>query len=161
MIRCLLFLSLFSSNVFGQKDIDSLLEIFRSQTTLIDAPSALEEINDSLVFFLDARETKEYMTSHIQGAIHIGYSQFNPDRVKTLPKNSKLIVYCSIGYRSDEIAQKLKKSGFNNVFNLLGGIFHWSNQAFPLIDSSGQPTTTIHGYSKQWSEYLKQGTIIY
>ena len=80
--------------------------------------------------------------------------------VKDLPKDAEIIVYCSLGYRSDEVAQKLKKAGFTNVTNLYGGIFRWSNRAYPIVNSKGI-TTNIHGYSKSWSQYISKGTIIY
>ena len=59
------------------------------------------------------------------------------------------------------IAQKLKKAGFTNVSNLHGGIFAWSNEEYPLFNGKHEQTTTIHGYSKQWSEYIKKGTVIF
>ena len=161
MIRFIAISLLLCSSAFGQKDIDSLLQKFKSQTPLISVSRALEKINDPLIIFLDARETEEYTTSHVRGAIHIGYAQFTIDKVSTLPKHSELIVYCSIGYRSDVIAQKLKKAGFTSVSNLRGGIFTWSNEEYPLFNGKHEQTTMIHGYSKQWSEYIKKGTVIF
>jgi len=74
---------------------------------------------------LDARELKEFHTSHLKNVIYVGYKDFEIGSVqKKLPnKNSKIVVYCSLGIRSEVIAKKLKKAGYTNVFNLYGGIF--------------------------------------
>ncbi len=54
-------------------------------------------------------------------------------------EESKVVVYCSVGYRSEKIAEKLKAAGYKNVFNLYGGIFEWENQNLPVYDSNGEP----------------------
>lgn len=161
MIRFLFFFLCFGQQATAQKDIDSLLQEFESDTPLINSYCAMTKMNDSLVFFLDAREKDEYNTSHIKGAIHVGYDRFSHKAIKTVPKNAEVIVYCSLGYRSDEIAQKLKRMGYKNVTNLFGGLFQWSNRAYPLVNGKEQSTTMIHGYSKSWSQYIHQGTIVY
>ena len=83
-------------------------------------------------FILDAREKEEYSTSHLKNAIFVGHTTFELDSVLTkIPnKNSEIVVYCSIGIRSETIASKLKKAGYSNVFNLYGGIFEWKNNNF-------------------------------
>ena len=67
-------------------------------------------------FILDAREKEEYNTSHLKNAIFVGYSTFELDSVlsKIQNKNSEIVVYCSIGIRSETIASKLKKAGYSN-----------------------------------------------
>jgi rhodanese-related sulfurtransferase len=118
-------------------------------------------MGDSLVYFLDAREKDEFNTSHIEGAVHVGYDKFKLNNVKEIPKDAEIIVYCSLGYRSDDVAQKLKQAGFTNVTNLFGGLFQWSNRAYPIVNGKEMPTSMIHGYSESWSQYIIQGTIIY
>ena len=113
------------------------------------------------VTLLDAREPAEFGVSHIANAISIGYDQFNVGTVKNLDKNSKIVVYCSVGYRSEKIAEKLKKEGFAHVSNLYGGIFEWVNQGNPVIDSNGQFTKRVHGYSKSWGIWLNKGEKVY
>ena len=48
MIRFIAISLLLCSSAFGQKDIDSLLQKFKSQTPLISVSRALEKINDPL-----------------------------------------------------------------------------------------------------------------
>ena len=109
-------------------------------------------------YFLDAREGEEYSVSHIPGARHIGYDDFDLSSVQDIPKDSAILIYCSIGYRSDRIGGKLKKAGFSNVHNLYGSIFEWANQGQPLVNKSG-PTSSLHTYNKRWSRWVTRPEI--
>ena len=112
---------------------------------------------------LDARELEEYNVSHIKKAIFVGYNSFQIDLVKNkLPnKNETIVVYCSLGIRSESIANKLKKAGYNKVFNLYGGIFEWKNNNFKVYNSEGKETDNIHAFSKEWSKWLLKGNKVY
>lgn len=109
--------------------------------------------------FLDAREKEEYDVSHIPGAIHIGYDNFDIYSVSELAKSKEIIVYCSIGYRSDKIGDKLKKAGYSNVHNLYGSIFEWANRGFLIVDNSGNQTSKVHTYNKKWSRWVENPSI--
>ncbi|MFH4964847.1 rhodanese-like domain-containing protein [Gaetbulibacter sp. M235] len=112
---------------------------------------------------LDAREYQEYKTSHLKNALPVGYGFFELDSViKNVPnKDGKIVVYCSIGIRSETIAYKLKKAGYKNVFNLYGGIFEWKNNNFPVYNSDEQETENIHIFSEEWSKWLKKGRKVF
>ncbi|TJY37838.1 rhodanese-like domain-containing protein [Pontimicrobium aquaticum] len=112
---------------------------------------------------LDAREPKEYETSHIKNAIHIGYDNFNIETVSSIIKNKdmQIVVYCSIGIRSENIAKKLKKAGYTKVYNLYGGIFEWKNKDFNVYNSEATETESIHVFSKEWSQWLTKGIKVY
>ena len=58
---------------------------------------------------LDAREPKEYDTSHIKDAICVGYDFFELDSItKKVPnKDAKIVVYCSLGIRSVYFCQNI------------------------------------------------------
>ncbi len=109
--------------------------------------------------FLDAREKDEFDVSHIPGARHIGYDNFDIDIINGVSRNTPILVYCSIGYRSDKIGGKLKKAGFSNVYNLYGSIFEWANQGHRLVDIGGQPTFKLHTYNKKWSKWVDNSRI--
>lgn len=106
--------------------------------------------------FLDAREAEEYAVSHIPGAVWVGYDDFDLARTNTFDKDAKIVVYCSVGYRSERIARKLQKAGFTNVSNLYGGIFHWVNEDNQVVDANG-PTKRVHTYNAKWSKWLLKG----
>ncbi|MEO7960443.1 MAG: rhodanese-like domain-containing protein, partial [Ginsengibacter sp.] len=80
---------------------------------------------ESSYVFLDSREKEEFDVSHIKDAIFTGASDFNYKGIQSLSKNTKIIVYCSVGVRSDQIAKKLIDAGYRDVQNLFGGIFEW------------------------------------
>ena len=87
--------------------------------------SAKDAKRDSTALFLDAREKKEFTVSHLKHATWVGYDDFDMTRVQTIPKDKKIIVYCSVGFRSEKITEKLVKAGYTNVSNVVGGIFEW------------------------------------
>ena len=130
--------------------VDSYLEYSVPTITVEDA---FESRNKYI--FLDAREKEEYNTSHISNAIHVGYDDFNLDKVRdNIAKDATLIVYCSIGYRSEKIGVILKKNGYNNVYNLYGSIFEWVNQHRPVYDKNDKLTSELHTYSKKWRKWV-------
>jgi rhodanese-related sulfurtransferase len=113
------------------------------------------------LLLLDAREWSEYQVSHLKNAKFVGYDQFDIDKLKLINKNQKIVVYCSVGYRSEKIAEKMKHAGFTNVSNLYGGIFEWVNQGNEVVDEKGKATENIHAYSKTWGVWLNNGVKVY
>lgn len=111
--------------------------------------------------FLDAREKKEYNVSHIKNAVYVGYDNFNMTAVKNMAKGTEIIVYCSIGKRSEKITQKLNKAGYNNVSNLYGGIFEWVNQGNEVVDVNNKGTNKVHAYGRFWGQWLDKGEKVY
>lgn len=111
--------------------------------------------------FIDAREWNEYAVSHIKDALFVGYENFRHDSLTSIKKDQKIIVYCSVGYRSEKISEKLITAGFTDVSNLVGGIFEWVNQGHEIVDKNGAATENIHAYSKTWSMWLTKGNKIY
>jgi len=113
------------------------------------------------LLILDAREKKEYQVSHLKNAKYVGYDDFSIKSLITLNKESVVVVYCSVGYRSEKIGEKLKKAGFTKVLNLKGGIFDWVNSGFPVYDNTDNETHKIHAYSRSWGKWLNKGERVY
>jgi rhodanese-related sulfurtransferase len=152
----------FSTSAFSQKTLNKLLKQQNKESIPYISVDALAiEQNKSIL--LDSREQIEYNTSHLKNAIHVGYDFFNIDSIqyKIPNKNSKIVVYCSLGIRSEDIAEKLKASGYTNVFNLYGGIFEWKNNNLDVYNSEEKETDSIHAFNKAWSKWLKKGIKIY
>ncbi|WP_309608087.1 rhodanese-like domain-containing protein, partial [Flavobacterium sp.] len=114
------------------------------------------------IIILDAREKNEFEVSHLKNANFVGYNNFNSKKIIQDYKNqdATIVVYCSIGIRSEKIGEKLLKLGYKNVYNLYGGIFEWKNQNQEVVDSEQKPTENVHAFSKEWSEYLLKGNKI-
>lgn len=161
MKKLFLLFVLISSVSFGQKKLDKLLNKFNKNNVPYISVDTLATSNAIL---LDARETKEYSVSHIKNAICVGYDKFDLQKtISNLPKdkNAKIVVYCSLGIRSETVAHKLIKAGYTNVYNLYGGIFEWKNNNFQVIDTLGNTTEKVHTFNKDWSKWLKKGKKVY
>jgi rhodanese-related sulfurtransferase len=103
---------------------------------------------------LDAREKAEYEVSHIQNAIHIGYDNLDMQAIEDISRDTAVIVYCSVGYRSEKVGEKLLKMGFHKVSNLFGSIFEWANRDLPLHTPDGDITHRLHTFDERWSKWV-------
>ena len=117
---------------------------------------------DQNIQLLDTRSKEEFEVSFIENALFVGYEDFELERYEDqLDKNLPIILYCSIGVRSEKIGEQLKAAGFNNIKNLRGGIFKWFNEARTIINENEQETNRIHGFNEKWSRFLKRGEVVY
>lgn len=158
----LFLLLLFGCQLFAQKSIDKLLEKHNDNSIPYITPQELATPKTDVVL-LDSRELKEYQTSHLKNAIHVGYDHFEINKIEEtiLDKNAEIVVYCSVGIRSESIGDSLKKAGYTNVKNLYGGIFEWKSNDFPVYNSIEKETDSIHTFNKVWSKWLKKGIKVY
>lgn len=156
------------SSIFGfsqkqePESISELLKMYNERSVLyISVQELAMPKTDAII--LDAREMQEYNVSHLKDAIYVGYDEFNIETVvKTIEdKNKKIVVYCSLGIRSEDIGEKLKKAGYTNVLNLYGGIFEWKNNGFTIYNSDGEETEKVHPFSLEWSKWLTKGIKVY
>lgn len=137
---------------------DSLLRVTLAHTVPEIGAQDIGAADSAL--FLDARAYREYQVSHMANALYVGYDDFDLTRVEDVPRNQRIIVYCSIGYRSEKIAERLIAAGFTDVANLYGGIFEWMNQGRAVYDSVGQ-TERVHAYDKVWGLWLTRGAKVF
>ncbi len=148
-------------NCYSQKTIPEVLKQFNNNSVAYITVNELK--NKESVIILDAREESEFNVSHIKNAEFVGFDTFNSKKIKKKYHNfdATIVVYCSLGIRSEKIGAKLLKMGYKNVFNLYGGIFEWKNQNLPIFDSNNKVTENIHAFSKEWSQYLLKGNKVY
>lgn len=140
----------------GQKTFDEKMQsLYKNTVPLIKA----EELKSTLenVVILDTRAPEEYQVSHIQGARMVDYDNFKVKDVKDIPKDASVIVYCSVGYRSERVGEALRKAGYEDVKNLYGGIFDWKNQGYEVVNRNNLPTDSVHTYNNSWGEWLFKG----
>ncbi|AMJ64819.1 rhodanese-like domain-containing protein [Hymenobacter sp. PAMC 26628] len=110
---------------------------------------------------LDTRPPAEFAVSHLRGAREVGYDDFSLAKVQDLPKNTPIVVYCSVGVRSENIGARLQQAGYTHVRNLYGGLFEWVNEGQPIVTGHDQPTTRVHAYSPTWGIWLQRGQKVY
>ena len=77
---------------------------------------------NSNAVLLDVRSSQEYIEGHIRGSINIPVYDIEKQAKNTLNKDSIIIVYCSAGIRSKRAIQILEKLGYENLYNVEGGI---------------------------------------
>jgi rhodanese-related sulfurtransferase len=152
----------FSFISYSQRSIPEVLKKYNSETVPYISVEELVSLK-SEVILLDTRELKEFEVSHIKVAIPTGYTSFDITAItETLKdKSAQIVVYCSVGIRSEDIAERLKQEGYTNIYNLFGGIFEWKNKENPVYNTNGEETNNIHAFSKKWGKLLLKGTKIY
>jgi len=90
-------------------------------------------LNREDAIVIDVRESGEWSGGHIPNARHIALSQLDKrigeiERLKARP----VIVCCASGNRSASACGKLRRAGFEKVFNLAGGIGAWTQAGLPV-----------------------------
>lgn len=146
------------------QSIDQAIEKHNSHTVDYISVEDLVELKDSIpnLKLLDTRQPSEYSISHLQDAIFVGYEDFKLKAIEDkLNPEDTIVVYCSIGVRSEDIGEQLQKAGYKHVFNLYGGLFEWVNTGKQVFDQKGNPTDKVHAYDLFWSKYLKKGQKVY
>jgi rhodanese-related sulfurtransferase len=137
----------------GQKeDFNSYINSYYSFSVDTISVKGLKNIQRNSQI-IDSRSYVEYSTSKIKGAVFVDYKDPKLTELN-LNKTDTIVVYCTIGYRSEKIAEKLKKEGYLNVYNLYGGIIQWANKKYPVYNPLGIQTYYIHTYDKSWSKWL-------
>lgn len=81
---------------------------------------------------IDVREPDEYQLCHIDGEL-IPKGEV-PQHIEKIKRDKQVIVMCRSGRRSADIVAYLqKKHGFENVYNLKGGILAWADEIDPSV----------------------------
>lgn len=145
----------------AQKTIEETLKKYNNNTIPYISVEELQKTKQNVVL-LDTREKQEFDVSHIKNAIWCGYENFNPTTVENAAPNkaTELVVYCSVGVRSEKIGDALRKLGYTNIKNLYGGIFEWKNKGNTVV-SKGASTEKVHAYSRQWGKLLLNAEKVY
>ncbi len=103
---------------------------------------------------LDARQLDEHRVSHLAGARRV-----DPDRPDVaslaIPEGARVVVYCSVGWRSASVADALARAGRSHVFNLEGGIFAWANEGRRVV-RGGHAVRAVHPYDATWGRLLRR-----
>ena len=80
---------------------------------------------DSDIQILDIREDTERNHALIKGSVHIKLTEI-ANRHSELNKDKNIFVMCHTGTRSQTVVKWLKKNGYENCVNVLGGIDAWA-----------------------------------
>jgi len=100
---------------------------------------AVTKMNDDRTQVLDVREPNEFVKSHIGNAINIPLGKLE-EKLPTLEKfkTQPVIVTCQTGARSVAACKTLTKAGFEQIFNMTGGMQSWEENKLPIKSSNKQ-----------------------
>ncbi|WP_209402248.1 rhodanese-like domain-containing protein [Pseudozobellia sp. WGM2] len=152
---------LLADSLLAQNKMDKAIKKWNKASVPYIQVEELEKSDD--VWLLDTRKVEEFSVSHIKNALWVGHKEFEIDSINEhiKDKDKKIVVYCSIGVRSEDIGEKLLQAGYSNVQNLYGGIFEWKNKGYTVYDIEGNETEKIHAFNKHWGKLLKNGDKVF
>lgn len=101
------------------------------------------------VLLIDVREREEFLISHLLGA----QNRTSISDFQHIPKDKRMVLYCSVGYRSAKLVETLQREGYTQVYNLKGSIFAWANAGKPVYQTE-TTTTFVHPYNEIWGQLL-------
>ncbi|PCI81434.1 MAG: hypothetical protein COB20_01960 [SAR86 cluster bacterium] len=123
------------------------------ESVATDVLLARYEVSDeNLPIIIDVREDGEFRVSHLINALHLESAAAISEVIveRGLSKDTEIIVYCSVGYRSASVAADLQERGFTQVLNLEHSLFEWASNGYPMINASGS-TDKVHPFNRAWS----------
>lgn len=106
------------------------------QYTDVSVQQAKGMIDRQEVFILDVRTEEEYAAGHIKGSTLLAVQdipkQELAEKLKEIPKDRKILVYCRSGSRSAKASGVLAENGYSQVYNMQGGIMEWMNAGYEV-----------------------------
>ena len=111
----LLFVIIFSLTLFGQTPAKRIIKT-------VEIEEIKTEIKKNDFIILDVRTPEEFAAGHLKNAININYYDKDfAQRVSSLDKRKKVVVYCAVGGRSGQALTKMDALGFQYVLNMKVG----------------------------------------
>lgn len=90
-------------------------------TTRVISWRAISEDRSDNMYLLDIRTPTEFQLGSIEGAVNIPLDALRL-HLDEIPRNKKIIVFCGVGLRAHVACRILMQSGFDEVYNLSGGL---------------------------------------
>lgn len=120
------------------------------------------------VVLLDCRPEEEYAVSHIPDAIRVDYNGNPQDILPKIPEKESskraLVCYCSAGYRSSLVVDKLQEYFKQNgaevgqpfeMYNLEGSLFKWANEGRDMVNVNNEKTPYAHPFNAVYGKLLE------
>ena len=115
----------------------------------------LEDRQRQPPILLDVRTLNEWNVSHLPNALRVEPGAPAETVLPNIPKDTQIVTYCAVGYRSAELATRMRLAGFTHVQSLEGSIFQWANEHRPLVKDA-KPTSLVHPYNQFWGRLLSE-----
>jgi len=99
----------------------------------VDPTDAVRLINNEAMI-IDLRNTEAYARGHIVNAKNIPFDELDAKRDKVAKfKNKPIVAVCDSGISSNKAVASLRKSGFDSVYGLKGGMTAWTTAGLPVV----------------------------
>lgn len=123
------------------------------QQMSVAALAARMEMSRQPPVLLDVRAKDEFGTSHLVGARHAQDLEAALAALGGLPKHTDIVTYCSVGWRSSDLAQRLTSRGYTRVRNLEGSLFEWANRGH-AVHRGPERVHAVHPFDTDWGALL-------
>jgi rhodanese-related sulfurtransferase len=101
--------------------------------TPLEALNLIEERGHEITI-LDIRPKEDFEKEHVPGALNLDYDGHEfQQKVEKLDKEKNYLIYCKSGVRGGYFMDKMRDSGFNGAYNILGGFVAWKISKLPLV----------------------------
>jgi rhodanese-related sulfurtransferase len=98
--------------------------------------------NDPELIILDVRTRAEYSKRRLRNAKLVPVGELTA-RLNQLSKFDTILVYCRLGVRSARASGILVRNGFQDVYNMLGGITAWIDAGYPVCLGQSSKKRTL------------------
>ena len=102
------------------------------QLTPMELADWLSRTDEEKPLLLDVREDWEYSHCHIENSVYIPM-QAVPGRIADWEEDAPIVAICHHGARSLQVAYFLEQHGFQQVYNLSGGVDAWARAVDPAM----------------------------
>ena len=100
----------------------------------IETQEFRSKLEEDAYVLLDVRTADEYRAGHLLGAMNLDfYDHAFEDMIDELDKRMKYLVYCRSGNRSRQAMYLMRDLGFEEVYNLAGGIIAWNEHGHEIV----------------------------
>lgn len=99
----------------------------------ISAQALSEQYQQAPLPIFDIRKISEFQSEHLEAAINIPLNDLE-QQLDRLPKDQAFVVHCAGGYRSMIAASLLKKKGYQNFVDVIGGFAAIKETSMPKTD---------------------------
>lgn len=138
--------------------MQSTTEKWTDRVTIVEAAHLQQWLEEEQVLLVDVREPSEFAGEHIEGAICLPLSTFDPDKIPQGEK--KLVLYCESSIRSGQAAQRLLAAGFEQVAHLQGGLNIWKQMGYPTKINKKAPISIMRQVQIVAGSLILTGTLL-
>jgi len=152
------------------ENYDAYLESLYRDTVPAIAPEEAEVriASESDTVVLDVRSDPERSVSFIDGSEFFNFEDFDLEPFLALSRDTPVILYCAVGYRSERVGEEFISAGFTDVVHVYGGIIEWYNRGLPVENGSALEGATeqgadppVHGREPKWGRWVADGNVTY